>query len=125
MNIAQNLKKLMDNRGLSNSRLAREIHVHTSTISNWLEGKEVKAENLTALCEYFGCSLDYLAGTTTEKAPTQEGERDFAQNHHEEDMLLLARHMAPIPEEDRNALKEQFKNSIDLYLKAKGLSGSD
>ena len=75
MNIAQNLKKLMDNRGLSNSRLAREIHVHTSTISNWLEGKEVKAENLTALCEYFGCSLDYLAGTTTEKAPTQEGER--------------------------------------------------
>ena len=77
MNIAQNLKKLMDNRGLSNSRLAREIHVHTSTISNWLEGKEVKAENLTALCEYFGCSLDYLAGTTTEKAPTQEGERDI------------------------------------------------
>lgn len=78
MNIAQNLKKLMDNRGLSNSRLAREIHVHTSTISNWLEGKEVKAENLTALCEYFGCSLDYLAGTTTEKAPTQEGERPKA-----------------------------------------------
>ena len=78
MNIAQNLKKLMDNRGLSNSRLAREIHVHTSTISNWLEGKEVKAENLTALCEYFGCSLDYLAGTTTEKAPTQEGEREVS-----------------------------------------------
>ena len=77
MNIAQNLKKLMDNRGLSNSRLAREIHVHTSTVSNWLEGKEVKAENLTALCEYFGCSLDYLAGTTAEKAPTQEGEREI------------------------------------------------
>ena len=77
MNIAQNLKLLMEKRGLSNSRLAREIHVHTSTVSNWLDGKEVKAENLTALCEYVGCSLDYLAGSTTatKKAPAETGER--------------------------------------------------
>jgi transcriptional regulator with XRE-family HTH domain len=77
MNIAQNLKHLMEERGLSNSRLAREIHVHTSTVSNWLDGKEVKSENLTTLCKYFGCSLDYLTGSTTEtkKTPTGEGGR--------------------------------------------------
>lgn len=77
MNIAQNLKLLMEKRGLSNSRLAREIHVHTSTVSNWLDGKEVKAENLKTLCEYFGCSLDYLVGSTTatKKAPAETGER--------------------------------------------------
>ena len=55
-------------------------------------------------------------------AAKEYGVRDYAQNSHEEEMLLLARHMDPIPEEDRQALKEQFKNSIDLYLKAKGLS---
>ncbi len=77
MNIAQRLKYLMQERGLSNSRLAREIHVHTSTVSNWLDGKDVKAENLATLCEYFGCSLDYLTDSTpgTKKAPTNEGER--------------------------------------------------
>ena len=77
MNIAQPLRKLMDERKLSNSKLAREVGVHTSTVSNWLDGKEVKAENLTALCTYFGCSLDYLAGKMeeTKKAPTQDGER--------------------------------------------------
>jgi len=77
MNIAQPLRKLMDERKLSNSKLAREVGVHTSTVSNWLDGKEVKAENLTALCTYFGCSLDYLAGKMeeTKKAPTPEGER--------------------------------------------------
>lgn len=76
MNIAQPLRKLMDERKLSNSKLAREVGVHTSTVSNWLDGKEVKAENLTALCTYFGCSLDYLAGKMdeTKKAPT-DGER--------------------------------------------------
>ena len=77
MNIAQQLKHLMQERGLSSSKLAREIHVHTSTVSNWLDGKDVKTENLAALCEYFGCSLDYLADSTaeTKKTPTQEGER--------------------------------------------------
>lgn len=78
MNIAQSLKKLMDDHSLSNSKLAREIHVHTSTVGNWLDGKDVKAENLETLCTYFGCSLDYLAGTEEpKKAPTPEGEREI------------------------------------------------
>lgn len=59
-----------------------------------------------------------------EKSPTltEKDKRITAQNENEEDMLLLARHMEPIPEEDRQALKEQFRKSIDLYLRAKGLS---
>lgn len=78
MNIAQSLKELMSERKLSNSKLAREIHVHTSTVGNWLDGKDVKAENLETLCEYFGCSLDYLVGADgAKKAPTQEGEREI------------------------------------------------
>lgn len=79
MNIAQSLKELMSERKLSNSKLAREIHVHTSTVGNWLDGKDVKAENLETLCEYFGCSLDYLVGADgAKKAPTQEGEREVS-----------------------------------------------
>lgn len=79
MNIAQSLKALMSERKLSNSKLAREIHVHTSTVGNWLDGKDVKAENLETLCEYFGCSLDYLVGADgARKAPTQEGEREIS-----------------------------------------------
>lgn len=78
MNIAQSLKALMSERKLSNSKLAREIHVHTSTVGNWLDGKDVKAENLETLCEYFGCSLDYLVGADgARKAPTQEGEHEI------------------------------------------------
>ena len=64
-------------------------------------------------------------GATKENTPTQNGERDFAKNEHEEEMLLLARHMAPIPEEDREQLKDQFKKSIDLYLKARGISTTE
>lgn len=50
---------------------------------------------------------------------------DFAKNEQEERMLLLARHMEPLSKEDRQILTEQFQNSIEIYLKAKGLSGTE
>lgn len=78
MNIAQNLRKLMESQKLSNSKLARELGVHTSSVSRWLDGKDVNTENLELLCNYFNCSLDYLADSTdTKKAPTQEDEREI------------------------------------------------
>lgn len=69
----------MESQKLSNSKLARELGVHTSSVSRWLEGKDVSTENLELLCKYFNCSLDYLADATeTKKAPTQEGERQIS-----------------------------------------------
>ena len=62
MNIARKLQELLDKNHLSRSKLAREIGVHTSTITNWLDGKDAKLEKLSALCDYFGCTIDYLAG---------------------------------------------------------------
>ena len=78
MNIAQSLHALMKENGFSNSKLARKLGVHTSTVSNWLSGKDVKAENLSAICELFGCSMDYLAGIEEkEKPPLQPEGRSF------------------------------------------------
>lgn len=78
MNIAQRLRTLMESQKLSRSKLARELGVHTSTVSRWLDGKDVNTENLESLCKYFNCSLDYLADATgTKNAPTQDGEREI------------------------------------------------
>lgn len=64
--------------------------------------------------------------TQKEKAPTQQsGERSMAQNEVEEEILLLARHMEPLSAEDRKTLTDQFRSHIDLYLKARGLSGME
>lgn len=62
MNIAEPLKKMMEQKGISRSKLGREIGVHTSTVSNWLDGKDVKLENLAILCSYFDCSMDDFVG---------------------------------------------------------------
>ena len=60
MNIAQKLEALIEEKKVSRSKLARELGVHTSTVSNWLLGKDVKTENLQAICEYFQKPMDYF-----------------------------------------------------------------
>lgn len=113
MNIAQRLQELLESRGISRSRLAREIGVHTSTVSNWLDGREVKAENLTALCSYFGCTLDYLAGQISgqEKALPPEGERKVEMSPA---FFRLKQGLEPydISESDADFLLEVYKAHI-------------
>lgn len=74
MNIAIPLQRLLDSHKLSRSKLAREIRVHTSTVTNWLEGKEAKLENLESLCKYFGCSMDYFSGQKEKPTVTEDDE---------------------------------------------------
>jgi transcriptional regulator with XRE-family HTH domain len=70
MDIAQKLSELMASRQMSRGALARALGVHTSTVTNWLSGKAVKSETLPAICDVFGCSIDYLLGAETKKEPT-------------------------------------------------------
>lgn len=121
MNIAQNLKKLMVQHRLSSSKLARELHVHTSTVSNWLDGKDVRVENLSALCDYFACSLDYLVGNDAEKKSTQEDERN-QQPELDDEQLKVAYFRGADPsltKEDLDAMWEDAKNFRDFILEKK------
>lgn len=121
MNIAQSLKALMSERKLSNSKLAREIHVHTSTVGNWLDGKDVKAENLETLCEYFGCSLDYLVGADGgKKAPTQEGEREIT---FDDFTYAMQNESKELTDGDKQILLSLAKQLNDARKKRNGESG--
>lgn len=121
MDSVELVRKICKEKKIPISKLERDLGYSNGYIGQLRKGV-FPTNRLVAIAQYLSVSVDYLLGTETEKAPTQEGEREVAQTEDEEDMLLLARHMEPIPEEDRKQLKEQFKKSIDLYLKARGLS---
>lgn len=127
--------------------LGKKLGISSGSITAWKNGTIPRMKTLDMLASHFRVSVDYLIGNVNnplfyldnerikreinsygdeyEKTPTTEGARGVAKTEDEEDMLLLARHMEPIPEEDRRQLKEQFKKSIELYLKARGLSGTE
>lgn len=60
---AERFKYLREEKGLSQERLADDLGVSHGIISFWETGKrEPKLSNLMLIAEYFGVTIDYLAG---------------------------------------------------------------
>lgn len=60
---SERLKELMAERELRSETLSKEAHIAGSSIRSWLRGSSVPTfESAVKLADYFGCSLDYLAG---------------------------------------------------------------
>ncbi len=60
---AEHLKSLRQEKGIGQIQLAKELDVGKSIISLWELGKcEPTLSKLISIAEYFGVSIDYLAG---------------------------------------------------------------
>ncbi|MCL2621381.1 MAG: helix-turn-helix domain-containing protein [Defluviitaleaceae bacterium] len=67
------VKELRVEKGIKQADLAQQLGVSQATLSNWERGVHDPAnETLTRLAQTFGCSVDYLLGTTTIKYPVDE-----------------------------------------------------
>lgn len=75
MQFSQILAKLMDENGLTNYQLAKDLDVHPSTVANWLDGKTPRKKTLLQISRYFNVSTEFLLGSEQkENAPAQKGE---------------------------------------------------
>ena len=60
---AVRLSELLQENNISKRKLAREINVSATSISDWSTGKiQPIAENIYLIAEYFQVSADYLLG---------------------------------------------------------------
>jgi len=58
---AQNLRFYMNEKGINQESLAKEIHVSQSTVSSWLNAaNEPSAFKLCLLSEVFNCTVEDL-----------------------------------------------------------------
>lgn len=61
------LKQLREDRGLSQSQLAKELGVSQSTVGNWESGaREPNFSTTQQIADFFNVSVDYLLGNTDE-----------------------------------------------------------
>lgn len=82
--------QLMEEKGVTAYRVAKDTGITQATLSRWKTGKvSPSIETLQVLAEYFGVTIDYLMGNAhideqtppkTQKAPTlnKKDERDIA-----------------------------------------------
>ncbi|MBR2181532.1 MAG: helix-turn-helix transcriptional regulator, partial [Oscillospiraceae bacterium] len=61
------LKKLRENKGISQSQLASDLGISQGTVGNWESGiREPSFETISKLAKYFNVSVDYLLGRSDE-----------------------------------------------------------
>lgn len=60
MSFSQNLYNLMQNKKTSSYKLARNIDVHVSTVTNWLNGATPRMDHMKAVATYFDVTIDSL-----------------------------------------------------------------
>lgn len=60
MSFAENLSNLMKSNSVTTYRLAKELGVHISTVTNWKSGKQPNISHLKMVSDYFHVSTDKM-----------------------------------------------------------------
>lgn len=59
----ENFEKLLEERGISAYKVAKDTGIGTATLSNWKTGKYTpKQDKMQKIADYFGVTLEYLTG---------------------------------------------------------------
>ena len=66
MEHSQRILEIMNDRGVTQYRVAKETGISESLFGKWKAHptSKISSCNLVLLAEYFGCSVDYLLGRT-------------------------------------------------------------
>jgi transcriptional regulator with XRE-family HTH domain len=101
---AKRLKQLRAERGVNQVELAQAMGVTQGTVGNWETAKrEPDSDMLRKLAEYFAVPIDFLLGG-------------------DEELALITRRLAGVPDADRELLINNLNSTIDAYMKSKGIS---
>lgn len=112
--------KLMEENGLTPYRVAKETGITQATLSRWKTGKvNPSLETLQVLADYFHVSIDYLMGKSSVEKESPDLPKTEADD---DDFVVLARHMQKIPEKERQRIIKNFRETVDMYLDAMGIT---
>lgn len=94
-----NLKKLREERGITQLKLATDLNLVKSTICQYEKGnRDLGVTMLIKLSDYFNVSIDYLVGRT-------EQEVNAVEEYTEQEKRLIKAYRALIPSMQENILE--------------------
>lgn len=113
---------LCQERNISVGKMCNELGISRGNLTELKMDriKTLKADNLTKISGFFGVSIDYLLGTETKKAPTQEGERAIT---FDDFTFAMQNESKDLTEMDKQILLSMAKQLNDARKKKNGESG--
>lgn len=95
MNLAQRIRELANQHGMTIAELERKTGISNGQISKW-SVRSPKTENLEKVAKFFGVSLDYLTGNSDDKKRTA----DLT-----DDDVIFTYQGKPLSDEDKELIK--------------------
>ena len=90
MTFSDILRLLIEEKGITQKQLAKDLHIAVSTLGGYVQGtSEPDFDTLRRLAQYFEVSVDYLLDFRVGKAVS----------HKEEDLLRVFRALTPFQQE--------------------------
>jgi len=113
-------KKELDRIGKKPADICKATGIPASTFSDWKKGKSKPGpDKLLKIAEFLGVSVKFLM--TGQEESNEEAIE--AKTPIEKELLLLCRKVSDAPDQDKEMIVNQFKSSIEMYLKFKGIKG--
>ena len=99
--------------------LADFLGISGNVITNWKNGSNRSyLKYLPKIAEFYNVSEDYLRGKTDVR---QDETKEMQQLLDDPEFLIFARHTQKIPAADRSRILRNFRDTIDVYLRAIGI----
>lgn len=106
MTFSDILRLLIEEKGITQKQLAKDLHIAVSTLGGYVQGtSEPDFDTLRSLAQYFEVSSDYLLDFRSGKAAS----------HREDDLLRVFRSLTPFQQE---VYLEQGKAILRMNSKA-------
>lgn len=113
MNLGEKIKELREGKNISQKELAENIGVSDVMVSMYEQNKKKPSlSTMEKIAEYFSVTVDYLLG----RENASDSESITAHK-----ISVLARKADGLSDDDRDMVMKHFEDTIDIYLKAKGL----
>ena len=125
MEFYKRLDSLCKATGTSVTALLKSLNISTSKGTAWKNGSIPRAEVLQKLATALHTTPAYLLGETDDPSEGKKNNPATAQDARQRDIVVLTRMASQLPEEDYNRLVKNFEDTLDIYLRARGLDPDD
>lgn len=114
LQVGERIFKARKEQKMTRAELGGKVGLHESTVKRYEDGqiKSLDIDKLKEFAKALDVEPEYLTGW---------GEHD-ANTPVKHKIKLLARNLEELPEQDRDKLIQNFQETIDIYLKARGIT---
>lgn len=108
--MAKNIKRYMQENNVTQTEICKTLNIPAPTFSDWVNAKSYpRIDKIELMANYFGIKKSDLVEQRTSSPSKHKIE-------------TLARNLDELPDEDREKLIKNFEDTIDIYLKARGIT---